>query len=252
MAASENYLNHRQDRVFKVDDRERVGLGGFNMLVHIEQDISLSSSIPEAHLETGEDVNDHIIRDKKKLTFKGEAADIYLRTQNDPAVAKRFAQNLIPPEYSRLTVFQNSILRDQILQASSIINSIENINDAILNVFSYTQSQPIQNQFFDFMERLHDTNQIIDIETPFKVYRDMRITSVTIRRNVKSSSKIFYTISAEEFRFAEVPTTNIQSRMRNPNNTVAKQAEAETDKGTVEPEETDRSLLSTVFGRILS
>ena len=194
------------------DEKQTVGIGGFNLDVRLENSISLNMVAPDNYVEDGSVINDHIINEPITLTISGEVADIMLKPKFDDFVLETLREKA---QYKIInTVFtkrqQEKIQKvvDNVRNAFKIANKGIDIYNRFINRNNTpTKNRTVQDDFFDFMESNYLNKRLITIEMPFRNYENMLITSLTVSKDNTTEQKLKYSISAKEIRFAEIAHT---------------------------------------------
>ena len=136
--------------------------------------------------------------------------------------------------------------------AQPVAKAYDTIDDAlekgqqVYDFFSGQKAKTIQDDFFDFMNQIYYSKQLINIEMPFRTYKDMRITSLTIARDNTTVQALKYKMTAKEIRFAK--TILVDSKkyfQRSPAGSVKGKVSDKKNKGVIEGKK--KSFLGTIL-----
>ena len=193
----------------KKDEKQTVGIGGFNLDVRFDSSINFTMVAPENYVEDGSVINDHIINDPISITINGEVADIHLKPKFDDFVLETVREKVqFKVINTVLTKQQQQKIQGVVDKISSVVKLVNKGFD-IYNRFNnrnkpISKVRTVQDDFFDFLESNYINKRLITIEMPFRNYENMLITSLTITKDNSTNQKLKYSLSAKEIRFAEV------------------------------------------------
>jgi len=246
----------------KKDEKQTVGIGGFNLDVRFDSSINFTMVAPENYVEDGSFINDHIINDPITLSISGEVADIHLKPKFDDFVLETVREKVqFKVINTVLTKQQQQKIQGVVDKISSAVKSVNKGFD-IYNRFinrnePISKARTVQDDFFDLLESNYINKRLITIEMPFRNYENMLITSLTITKDNSTNQKLKYSLSAKEIRFAEIayakadiyfdkptakPTSTTKAK------TTAKKDNGVTDtKDVTKTESEQKSLLGRIF-----
>lgn len=236
----------------RTDDRQNIGIGGFTADVRVNESVQLTSDVPDNYVEDGSVVNDHIINNPVILTIDGEVADINEKAVFAPPIlleAIDKAANIIANTY----IGQKTSQMIQKIEkfAEPITKAYDALDDAldkgqqVYNFFSGQREKTIQNDFFDFLNQIYYSKQLIDIEMSFRTYKNMRITSLTIIRDNETNQALKYKISAKEVRFVKTILVDSEKYFQKPSASVKGKVGNKENKGVKEGEK--KSFLGSII-----
>ncbi|MAB53537.1 phage baseplate protein [Marinobacter sp.] len=246
-------LREYLDGQFTSDSLSEVGIGGFITAARVLDKTEMTREIPTAFVEDGSAVNDHIIRNPKKITIEGAVSDVF-RRPSPLLQAVRDAQTQV----GVISQFLPARTQSQLARVSGVVADVQTQVDRIdglidgargvAGFFGYTGEEGKTNteRFVDFIEGLYASQALIPIDAPFRTYKNMALTSVQIVRD-NTTNSLTFTLDATEFRVAQ--TIFVGGPARNPAPATGGQAESETDKGTQEGEEVPQSLADSILER---
>ena len=246
----------------KKDEKQTVGIGGFNLDVRFDSSINFTMVAPENYVEDGSVINDHIVNDPITLSISGEVADIHLKPKFDDFVLETIREKV------QFKVINTVLTKQQQQKIQSVVDKIQSVVKLankgfdIYNRFNnrnkpISKVRTVQDDFFDFLESNYINKRLITIEMPFRNYENMLITSLTITKDNSTNQKLKYSLSAKEIRFAEIayakadiyfdkptakPTSTTKAK------TTAKKDNGVTDtKDVTKTEREQKSLLGRLF-----
>jgi len=243
----------------KVADNEEIGIGGFTMFATIENTKTLSSTAPTVTLEDGSKTSDTIFLNPIQVSIIGVVSDVFVKRD---ATAGIFSP--VERVIGIVSQYLPNKTQSQITQARAIVddakNVIRRINAAIEDgkrlygeFGDQSSSKPLQEQFLDRIEQIHFSKALISIETPFRVYENMRIIKFPLTVN-NESDEIRFKIDAVQIGFRTLQTVTVASiePAPKPSSGLKGATGQAADKGTTAgkpvPETKSTSLLSTIFG----
>lgn len=193
----------------KKDEKQTVGIGGFNLDVRFDSSINFTMVAPENYVEDGSIINDHIINDPITLSISGEVADIHLKPKFDDFVLETIREKVQFKVINTVLTKQQQQKIQRVVDKISSVVKLVNKGFDIYNRFNnrnkpISKVRTVQDDFFDFLESNYINKRLITIEMPFRNYENMLITSLTITKDNSTNQKLKYSLSAKEIRFAEV------------------------------------------------
>lgn len=239
--------------------KTEIGIGGFTLLVNIEESIELSSDVTINYVESGDFTTDHIIKKPIKISFTGESGDIHLKDSNYFSSYKKVAAAIgkFTPYFPKRTPTQISRVFGLINTAKDTADKIDGyIKDGvglynILNGIKPDIKKTPQEQFIEFFTMIYEQKLYLNLEAFGKEFKDMAMTSLSIKRS--ESSFISYSISFTQLRFAETTKVNVKKnkglldgKKKGANKT---QTAKKKDMGTITPAPPrDKSVLTKIKG----
>lgn len=243
----------------KIADNEVVGIAGFSMYAEIENVKDLTSTAPDVTLEDGSIVSDTIFLSPVVISISGVVSDIFIKLE---ASNNLFSQ---PDAIIGITSqYLPNRTQSQISKIRAIADDAKNINRRINSVIddgkrlydefgNKSGSKTLQEQFLDTVEQIHFSKALIEIESPFRIYKNMRITKVTTSKT-NESDEIKFNIEAKQINLRKLKTVTVSSIDPAPKPSQGLQGSTEqtVDKGTTTgkkiKEEQSKSLLSSILG----
>lgn len=196
--------------------KTEIGIGGFTLLVNTEESIDLSSDVTTNYIESGDYVNDHIVRKPITISFSGEAGDIHVKESITFSDYKKIAATVgkLTPYFPKRTATQVSRIFGFMNTVGDTITKIDGyINDGIsaYNFLTGVKPDPKkipQEQFMEFFTMIYEQRLYINLEAFGKEFKDMAMTSLSIKR--VDTSFISYSMSFTQLRFAQTTMVNVK------------------------------------------
>ena len=228
-----------------------IGIGGFTMYVSLNENATKTATVTTNPVESGSNLNDHIIKNPTTLSIKGEVADVFIQTQPQPSTI----QTLFPS----VGVIQDYLpdrTQTQISKANGLISSAEDFIDKANNaiekgnqLYNFFQgidaNLPISSKFLSFFDTVYESNSIISIDCIDKVFTDMAITSFSTSKINKNNYS--FTITAQKIIQAE---TRLIQLVKNATGDAKSQGAALANKGTQQAKPVDKSFGSALIALI--
>lgn len=244
-----NFLNDELEGIGKLSDKQFIGIAGFNLYAAVRQGYIRSSSIPFVPLESGSVVADHIIKNPLIIDIEGTVADILDRPT---LLEKAYIRAL--SEIGNINRYLPNWTAQQILKINTIINDTQNTIDKIddyINsgeqIYDYFNSnnsgKGTAEQFIDLMNGLHDTNQLIKVELPYKVYENMAIVNIQVVHPYEFTSGIEFRLTFMQIQFTQNLYADVSKYYKNPSESIQAQTSGENSKGINKTEDVPVSAL---------
>jgi len=221
-----------------VENTVNVGIGGFTADVQLNTSIAFSSEAPDSYVEDGTIIHDHIINNPVTITIDGQVSDIQVKpsfsdgTPLGDIIDK--ANTIIDTLYSARKTQQTLERVAKQTKEISSISDVIGVGEQLYNIFSGAEQKTPQDDFFTFIDKVYTTKELISIETPFKNYDNMRITSLIITRDNTTKQALRYKLSAKEIRFAETITVEKDKYFKAPTPSTKGKVKSKKNKGVVE------------------
>ena len=241
----------------KVADNETIGIGGFSMYATLENSKDLTSTAPDVILEDGSIVSDTIFLAPVVVMISGVVSDIFINSEADNGLFSPTESIIgITNQYlPQRTQSQITKIRSLVDDAKNVKRRVESVIDSGKNLYNLfgdnTGTKTLQEQFLDAIEQVHFSKALIEIESPFRVYRNMRITSIKTTKE-SGSDDIKFSIEAKQIGLKKLKTITVENIEPAPSPSEGLQGatEAQSDKGTtagqVVSETKERSLAESL------
>jgi len=249
MARIEDFLTLKYDAAPK----ERIGIGGFTAMVRINTKVTKTAVVPVSVVEDGTFEGDHVIIDPVKISIQGEASDVFVeassvmedlkRTQASVGTVTQYLPARTVAELQQISGLAND-LTDSIRAADAFIEAGEQVNRFFGNQDSTSKSN--RELFLDKMDALYLSRIPFAIDTDFRRYNSMIITSLVTQRDNQTNA-VKFSIEATEFRLASTVFTELVSAPA-PSTGVNGQLDSLASKGPQSGTPVNQSLLFTLFG----
>lgn len=187
---------------------------GFYFDILNEHSLSIQNSITDNYIENNTSIQDYIAQAPITISLRGMIGEVvYVPPMNalnkiDSAFAQRFG----------------TTITDKLGPITALLPSVSNITQAARNAVQYAEAsyrryKKIINSFgegttrltrlenvYDHLRNLRDNNDLLIVETPYQVFDNMAIQSITLRQgNTKYSSDIEITL--KQINYASTRTT---------------------------------------------
>lgn len=146
--------------------RDKKKIGSLAIDCVIDENITLSSNVTDAPIETGESIADHAYNDPIKLSFTGIVSD------SDPA---RALQNI------------SNIVRTAVTNPRDILNTIKNTYKTLPRLEAY-----------ETLVQIWQNKEPIDVVMGLETYTRMMIENISIPRNADSGDALFFTADLKQ------------------------------------------------------
>lgn len=235
----------------KDSELQPIGIGGFTMYVSLNETATKTATVTTNPVESGSNINDHIIKNPTTVSIEGEVADVFIKTQRTASTV----QNIVPA-VGIIQDYLPSRTQTQISKINGLISDVgdfvDKANKAIekgeqlYNFFEGIDAdKPITSKFLEYFDTVYESNSIINIECIDKVFSDMAITSFTTSKIDKGNYS--FTITAQKIIKAE---TRLIQLVKNASGDAKSQGAALSDKGTQQAKPVDKSFASALIGSL--
>jgi len=235
-----------------------IGIGGFNLGVTINESLDLSSQIATSYVESGDYVNDHIVNTPLTLSISGEAGDIHLKQSQAFSDYKKTAATV-----GRMTPYFPKRTATQISRVFGFINTV---NDTITKIDGYIEDGvglydlytgkikdkklTPQEEFVEFFTMVYENRLYINVEAFGKVFENMGIQSLSIRR--ENNTFVGYSFTFMQLRFASTTAVKVKKgkglKSGKKKGANKSQMAVKKSNGTVEPKKAPEKDTSALMG----
>lgn len=254
MGVASDFLKSKLPDSLKVDDKQIVGIGGFDAYVALSLTKTLSSTSPDIVLEDGTTISDTIFLNPVNIEIYGEVADVNLRSNviNDIFRAPNQVIGIIEPFLPGRTVTQINKTRQIVNNANTVLNQVDDLIDRgtqLYNIFGGNDSKPPQEQFLDYLEQVHSSKVLISIETPYRTYDNCRIESFQTT-TTNEDLRTYFTLQIKQLRLAQLEFAQVKAFGADASKALGGQASSLIEKGVSGGKPANQSLLSKVLGAL--
>lgn len=219
---------------------QEIGIAGFTLFARVSERVSLTADNPMFYVEDGTPLNDHRIQKPEIVSISGTVGDVY----RSPSTVQNSTRNLFN-DLGIITQYAPQLTQSQLLSVAQVadqaVDQIESYENAIIRGQSFNSifgnqdvnSKPLGEQFVDAIENIHYSNQLISINMPYRVYKNMSITSVSIERD-NTTNAINFSLEATKIRVADLNFVEVEKIVRKPAKAIKAQGDKLKEKGRQE------------------
>ena len=227
--------------------------------VVMEHSVSIQNQITDNYLENNTAIQDHIAKSPIVVSLRGLSGELVF---TPPSKALTFLYDTVnAPLKTRFT--NNRVATDKLTVIPALLPPVDNITQLAKNAVQYVeasveryvkivknftsqlQRQTRLKQIYNDLMALREANTLMVVETPYDIFFDMAIQSITLRQgNQNYITDIELTL--KQINYAEVKTTKADSAVLAKYNEVAR-AEVE-NCGKAQGVDANNSLLYNTFG----
>jgi len=232
-------------------EAKEIGIGGFTALARVSETYKLGADAPDAAVEDGSFVHDHVILKPITLAITGSVSDVHVR--RNPIVrdfiraqaeignlTSRYAPNRTPSQVAKLGAIANAAA-DALRQLDALLAAGEQVNKLFGN--KDPAGKTIREQFMDDMEALYFGKQAFTIDMPYRQFTNMVITAITFSTD-NAQDDTGFSLEAKQLTFAKLETVQIAPA---PAGGTGGQLETEKDQGTQSGEPVEKSLAGQIL-----
>ena len=244
------------------------GIGGYRFTQMRDDEVEIGSNITDYVVESGMTIQDAVILKPLRLKLSGLAAEVSYgesRTlqpvdtlmnslkplnallpslfTNDQKTADIYNQfNKFYGEFNKLENQINSIIgiwSDNKGSEDSQLNDLTSLGDAWLNIIGSEQQKA-----FSQLYAMWKARSLINVETPFGVFKNMMIESVTMKQLARSNTYSEIEVTLKQITFATSQITGSQGNTDagRRNGQVDEQDTGNTGSGSITDEQLDKGL----------
>lgn len=233
-----------------------IGIGGFTLGVIQEETMEMGSTAPTSYVESGDYVNDHIINNPLMLSFTGEAGDIHLKESSKFQSYRKTAATIgrMTPYFPKRTATQISKISGLLVSAGDMIDKIDGYIEDGISAYNFLigkgsdKTKTPQELFIEFFTMVWENRLYINVEAFGKVYENMAMESLSIKRT--DGSFISYSFKFKQLRFATTTAVKVKKKKGLKNGktkgSTKNQMAKEKSKGTTNPKEVDKDAINKI------
>jgi hypothetical protein len=244
-----NLLTNEFSSAVKNDEKQKIGIGGFTMLAIGRQGYMDTATAPWVVLEDGSNASDHVFQNPLFVQIEGVLSDVYLEPS---ALAEAYLKSIravgavdryLPNRTRQQINAINAILLD-ITNVVQAIDDVINTGEQIYNMFGdKSDSKSLSQKFIDFIGAVK--GQSIEIEFPYKVYKNMIIIDFSPNFTEKHENGYTFRLSAIQVNYAKTIVTDLSGLYKNPSNAVKDQVSPPDEKGINKTKDVDIKSLAS-------
>lgn len=224
-----------QDTLRAPPEEQQVGIGGFTTFATVSESVGYSSTVPVHVLEDGAYANDQFIQNPITVSIQGVVSevnlapavtDIIARTVGDVGTVSGFLPERTQTQVQAIGGLALQV-RDAVDRVGQLVEAGQNAYDL---VGDKSESVPVREQFLDWLEAVWQAKLPIPIETKYRQYENMAITSLQISRDNQTESLTF-SLVAQQIRLALTVFEEIEAFFEAPAPVVKAQTETAQQAG---------------------
>lgn len=229
-----------------------------------EHSVSIQNQITDNYLENNTAVQDHIAHSPITVTLGGLAGEVYF-TPPTKALDKMYTKynKFMQSKFNNEPMAAQYLMSDKLLAIPALLPTVDNITQLAKNAVQYVETsykrlekvvksfknQEIKEarlwQIYRELKDLSDTNTALIVETPFTVFGDMYIQSISLRQGNENYIADLE-ITLKQINYADVSLTAADEKVLAKYNAYA-QAQVE-NNGQAKSIQKNDSLLYQWFG----
>lgn len=229
------------------NDLQEIGIAGFKTLSYVRQKAERTLSVPVSYLESGNPVNDHIVRNPIIIDIEGVVSNQFVVLQSSPPLDTRARAvigkiNAFLPERTLAETQKVTQLIDTI---SDRARDLDNLVNRTKNLYSYlgNQSETKNNigEFIRHIDSVQKSDTLVSIEFKYERFDNMAITFFDYEVDNEKES-LDFRITATQLRFADTIFVEETNGAKNPSQDLGGKTESTTNKGSQKGTEPVESL----------
>lgn len=229
-----------------------------------EHSVSIQNQITDNYLENNTAVQDHIAHNPVTITLSGLAGEVFF-TPPTKTLDKLYSKynTFMQSKFNNDTMANEYLMSDKLLAIPALIPAVDNVTQIAKNAVQYVESsykrfekivKGFKNkeikearlwQIYRELKELSDTNTALLVETPFTVFDNMFIQSISLRQGNENYITDLE-ITLKQIQYADVSLTAADEKVLSKYNAYAR-AEVE-NNGKAKSVQTNDSLLYQWFG----
>jgi hypothetical protein len=205
----EDYVNNVVNQyIVKPSSGQNTGIGGFVFNILDKESVLLTATITDHYVEDNYSAQDHIALAPEKFTLRGYVGEI---------------ADIIPSAaLSVLTKIQSlagisDFMNDFSVQATQAYTKIAEVYSKVSGVFSQAQniydiftnnntSNTKQQKAFAYFYSLWSSRILVDVETPYNVFKNMAIENIEATQNGDTKFISDFSVTFKQIRIATTKT----------------------------------------------
>ncbi len=227
------------------------GIGGFVFDYEGETAVKKQADITDHWLEDNTAVQDHVAQKPDRITMRGFVAELALRRQGVLAAIATIQNKLteIPAYLGDYTPGAVQTLSAALTQTQRTVAQINRSIARAKNVVGlFTGAAPAQTEqqkAYAELESLYQSRQVFVVETPFKIFDNMLIESLSILQPEETKFRSDIIVTLKQIRMVEILSE--KNLINQKGGRLATQAQSQVDKGKTPGVEESTSVLFNAF-----
>lgn len=193
-----------------------IGIGGFVFDYAGEIGFNRDADVTDHYLEDNSTANDHIGIRPARLMMKGIQSEVFQAPQGGVLGAIAFVQGklgTLPALLGKYTPQAVQKMTAALTQAQKAVNQLDSNISRVKNLVGlFGKANPgntKQSQAYAFLDGLMTSRQVFLVETPFRIFDNMVITSLGIVQPEQTKYQAEIVITLKELRFVQVKTSSV-------------------------------------------
>lgn len=234
---AQEYLNKKLYSVLFVSGAK--GISGWVFDIPTGETFTSKTSISKHYTENGSVVNDHAINEPDEITLTGLIGELVYRKPQGLEGALNALTSRLGVVNAYLGPFtQGATQKAAVIasQAAYVANQAKAIAKRVGNIVDFFDGEEatitLQQKAHLTLQALQKTHQRVTVMTPWSMYSDMLISSITARQDETTNDYTDFSVSLQEMRFTDIETTTFDEG--NYKSAIDAQTAATADAGKVE------------------
>lgn len=205
-----NYLDTLANR-FVVKPKTVRGIGGFVFDYESETTVQLQADITDHFAENNTSIQDHIAQRPARINLRGFVAELAVKAPeglHGLFTAIQSKLGVVPAYLGDYTPQALQKVQAVLTQTQSVVNRIDQGLARVKNivqVFDNSAPEPTkQAKAYAQLEALYLSKQVFVVETPYKMFDNMVIESLSISQDETTRDWSDISVGLKQVRFAEV------------------------------------------------
>jgi len=187
------------------------------------ENIELSSEISDHYTENNSFISDHEIRKPIQINLSGLIGELTFKEKDGLESVLQDMDNRLETVDAYLGDFTPGAIQDiqrTVNYAETGIAAANSFIDRGQNVIGFFDGESVeetaQQKAFNNLYLLWKTSVLLDVQTPWKLFKNMRIINIGISQNQDTEEITDINITLKELRFASLQTTDFSKDINAP------------------------------------
>lgn len=237
---SREFIDNRSS-VF-ISPKSARGLSGWEFDVLQDESLSIEADITDHYVESGTYLNDHKVIKPVQITVSGLKGELVYKPPEGLQGQTQELNNKLTEVDAYLGDYTPGMIQEiqrSILIANSAVSRINQNLDRTQNVLSSLSGEgpetTKQQRAYTELKALFNSSQLITVQTPWRYFDSMMITSISCRQGPDSAYYSQISVTLKEIRFANIEINTFDENILPPREEM--QISEEQDTGRVQGRE---------------